>query len=168
MHNNNDLNSTYQGIIENVQKHDCSVVGVGVEEGSPAFAYSVGIQRSLGKPELIVVGLRTEVSHSIINQYCRRIKEGESFMPEGYYQDFIQGFDVMLQKVDKSNYDDYLGFAQWFYHGDDFSTLQLVYPDTNGLWPWDPGASMALQYLEPNLAEPEYPPIEGIEGSGFN
>jgi hypothetical protein len=38
----------------------------------PDFSYSIGVEATLRMPEVMVVGLRPELSQSIINDYYRR------------------------------------------------------------------------------------------------
>ena len=47
-------------LIQNVQRYGWHVVGVYGERFSPPFAYSVGLYKTLGQPEVVVVGLPVE------------------------------------------------------------------------------------------------------------
>ena len=40
--------------------------------------------------------------------------------------------------VAKKHYRDLLGWSRWFYGGDDFPCLQIVWPDRAGRFPWEP------------------------------
>ena len=39
--------------------------------------------------------------------------------------------------IAKRFYPDYLGWSRWFYGGDDFPCLQIVWPDREGVFPWE-------------------------------
>jgi hypothetical protein len=39
------------------------------------------------------------------------------------------------------HYPDYFGFARWYYRGKHFPLYQLVWPSTDGHYPWDTHAS---------------------------
>ncbi|HEY2534440.1 MAG TPA: DUF4262 domain-containing protein [Xanthobacteraceae bacterium] len=41
--------------------------------------------------------------------------------------------------------------SRWFYGGDDFLCLQLVFPDTSGHFPWSSGSSEGFRTAQPDL-----------------
>jgi hypothetical protein len=47
----------------------------------PPFSYSVGIQRSTGALEIIVIGLKQPLSHFIVNEYNSRVRGGRTLQP---------------------------------------------------------------------------------------
>ena len=138
-------------ILNDINEYGCHVIHVFEEEEHPRFTYSVGIEQVSDQPELLVTGLPQELAHSIINDYSRRIKAGETFEPDSYYEGFLGGFDVTFKEVEKKHYTHYLGWAIWLYKGDDFKVLQLIYPNTSGVWPWDKEASEDLRRFIPKL-----------------
>ena len=60
-----------------VKKYGCMVPYVSGE--GLAYAYSVGIEKSFGAPEVIVFALSGEMGHFVVNEYMRRVKEGSGF-----------------------------------------------------------------------------------------
>ena len=73
----------------------------------------------------------------IRDRYNNRVLSGEQFKPDEYYAGFLEGFDVTFKEVDKKHYYKYFRLGRRLYKGDDFKALQLIYPSTTGLWPWD-------------------------------
>jgi hypothetical protein len=137
--------------LSDIEKYGCHILHV-LEEGEyPRFSYSIGIQKNTGKPELIVTGLKKELAHNIINEYNRRVREGEVFLPDEYYDGFIEGFDVTFKEVEKKHYEEYFGWARWLYKGDNFKVLQFIYPSTSGIWPWNSEAPEDFTWFIPNL-----------------
>ncbi len=62
--------------LANIEKYGLHVISVlGDDEHTP-FTYSIGIEQSLGMPELIMIGLKSDVAHSAINECYWQIKEG--------------------------------------------------------------------------------------------
>jgi hypothetical protein len=57
----------------------------------------------------------------------------------------------MFKFVDKKHYPEYFGWAKWLYKKDDFNVLQLIYPSTSGVWPWDKDAPDAYKWFIPKL-----------------
>jgi len=127
--------------VADIERYGCHIIHVFAEDDLPSFSYSVGIWRSSRKPELIVIGLKQEISHFIVNEYNRRVRAGEEFSDSQTAGGFVEGFDCVFREVDRAHYNDYMGWDRWLYDGDDFPTLQLIYPTTSGIWPWQPEAS---------------------------
>jgi hypothetical protein len=141
--------------LENIEKYGCSVIHVMEEGDLPPFYYSVGITKTSQAPEAIVMGLKKNLAHAVINEYNNRVRAGEKFESGKRYNGFIEGFEVQAQKVDRSFYDEYLGRNLWLYKGPNFEALQFIYPATNGIWPWDARASAWFKSRQPILvAEP--------------
>jgi Domain of unknown function (DUF4262) len=127
--------------LSDIEQYGCHVIHVLGEDDFPPFTYSVGIQKSAVAPELVVIGLKRPIAHFIINEYNRRVRAGERFVDGQIAGGFVQGFDCLLREVDRVHYRDYFGWNRWLYDGDLFEVLQLVYPTTEGIWPWQAGAS---------------------------
>lgn len=137
--------------LANIEQFGCQVMHVLGEGELPPFSYSVGIQSTSLSPEVVVIGLKQEVAHFVVNEYNRRVREGEFFTPGERYSGFLEGFDVAVEKVDRIFYKDYFGWNLWLYNGDEFEIVQLVYPNTSGVWPWDPQASEWFRKWQPIL-----------------
>ena len=122
---------------DDICKYGCSVMHVFDTEGDlPPFAYSIGIQQETGAPEVVVIGLKRPMAHSVINEYNNRVREGERFEVGKYYEGFLEGFEIYIGAVPPSVYSDYFGQNIDFYDGRDFQVLQVIYPTTKGVWPW--------------------------------
>lgn len=137
---------------DDIAKYGCSVMHVFDPEGDlPPFAYSIGIQRETGAPEVVVVGLKRPMAHSVINEYNSRVCDGEIFEVGKYYSGFLEGFDICIGAVPLSVYDDYLGQDIGFYGGRDFQAVQVIYPTTKGVWPWTNEAPESFLQWQPVL-----------------
>ncbi len=137
--------------LDDIEDFGCHVINVMEGEGEPQFTYSIGINQKQNKPDLIIIGLKAELAHSIINNYKDRLLSGEVFDTGKFYSDFLGGFDVCFIEVDKSHYEDYLGWGLWLNKGDDFKVLQLIWPTTAGQWPWDTDKSDFYEWVQPIL-----------------
>jgi hypothetical protein len=138
-----------QKALDDIEEFGCHVINVMEGEEEPQFTYSIGINQKQDKADLIVVGLKRELAHSIVNNYKDRMLAGESFETGKFYSDFLGDFDVCFIEVDKSHYKEYLGWGLWLNDGDDFKVLQLVWPTTDGVWPWDSGKSDYYNWAQP-------------------
>ncbi|SDJ75601.1 protein of unknown function [Catalinimonas alkaloidigena] len=137
--------------LQDIEVYGCHILHVLAEDDSPPFCYSMGIEKCTGQPELIITGLKRELTHGIINEYNNRIKNGETFEADRYYDGFLKGFPVLFKKVDRLHYAEYFGWAQWLYGRDHFSALQLIYPTTAGVWPWEAKAIDSYLKMLPRL-----------------
>jgi hypothetical protein len=139
---------------EDTAKYGCSVMHVFDPEGDlPPFAYSIGIQQETGAPEVVVIGLKQPMAHSVVNEYNRRVREGERFEIGKYCGGFLGGFEIYIGAVPLSVYDEYFGQDIDFYGGRGFEVLQVIYPTTKGVWPWTDNAPESFLEWQPVLAK---------------
>lgn len=141
--------------LEDIRAHGCHVIHVMEEGSSPPFSYSVGIQQTSKVPEIIVVGLNRDLAHFIVTEYNHRVRTGERFLSGKPCAGFIEGFDVRFEPMAKKHYAEYLGWDRWLYGGDGFDAVQVIYPTTDGVWPWDPAASNWFKERQPLLIAPD-------------
>ena len=136
-------------VLDNVVEHGWHVMLVSGDEDSYGFAYSIGLSHTHGQPELVCFGLDLDVMHSMINAVGERIANGLQIADGDRIAGVIEGYDCILKRMQSSKFGEYLGYARWFYEGDDFEALQVVWPDKGGRFPWDPGYSgRAIQQPE--------------------
>ena len=60
---------------------------------------------------------------------------------------------VISSKVADRYYPDYVGFARWFYRRRQFPLYQIIWPNTDGLYPWDTNAPDCFKQWQPILGE---------------
>ena len=142
-----------RNILKHIDEHGCSVTSVfDPDEKQPPFSYSIGVAKSSGAPEVIIVGLNSKLSHWMVNEYNRRCQAGERFQSGVLYLGFLDGFAVQFVQVAREHRAEYMGSACWLHDGPDFDALQLVWPSTSGVWPWDAEASDWFRCNQPLLA----------------
>ena len=133
------------------------------DDEGPQFSCSIGFYGTLGAPEVIVVGIRFELAHSMLWEAYRRVRRGETLVPGRCYDGFLDGHPVTFGNVTGDARRGYFGFAHWYYKSD-FPAVQLVWPSaTDGQWPWDSDSLARLQPLlgaAPPAAGPP-PPAAG-------
>ena len=137
--------------LEDIERYGCSVMHVSAEGDLPPFSYSVGITKSSGAPEVVVIGLKQPMAHFVVNEYNSRVRAGEVFRAGQKYSGFIGGFDMLAIPVEREHYPEYFGFDLWLYKGPSFEVLQLVYPNTSGIWPWQEEADEWFRSWQPLL-----------------
>ena len=137
--------------LADIEAYGCHILHVLEEGDDPPFSYSVGIEHNFKAPELIVIGLKRELSQFIINEYCRRVRSGEVFKPGERSSGFIEGFECQFGGVHIAHYPEHFGWDIWFYDDWNFRVMQLIYPTVQGIWPWDTYASDWFRARQPLL-----------------
>jgi len=147
------MNDVETKTLADIKQFGCHVIHVMEDERGPPFTYSVGIQQSCGAPEVMVIGLKQPIALFVVNEYNNRVRSGERFVPGSRDDGFLRGFAVQFEEVVPKHFDDYLGWAIWLYGGTNFKALQIIYPTTEGIWPWEPSASEWFRQRQPILSE---------------
>lgn len=143
-------NASERKIVRNIENLGWSLMGV-LDE--PPYLYTVGLEHSFEHPELIVLGMPTTLAAGLLNELGNKIAQGWHFR-EG---DFCPGEAVhcscplLFGEVSQEAQSDYLLYAHWFYHGNDFRTLQVLWPDRHNRFPGDPCFSEELVEQQPLL-----------------
>ena len=147
------MSKSDQKTLDNIKEYGCHVVGVLEGEDEPTFCYSIGIFETKNEPELLVMGLDPKLAQNMINRYNRLLKEGRKFKLGTYYSGFLEGFDVFFIEVDEKYHDTYPLACNTHYQEKPYRVLQMVWPTTSGLWPWDDETSDFYRWSQPILNE---------------
>ena len=91
--------------------------------------------------------------HSIINHVGERVRGGAKFEDGIEDGDTLTDYKCVFREVHKFWYPWVLGQARWFYRGDDFPALQLIWPDKQHHYPWDSQYRDDWYSLQPLLFE---------------
>jgi Domain of unknown function (DUF4262) len=102
------------------------------------FAYTVGLTAH-GYPELLIAGLPPEIAHELLNDLAGRVYDkAERFIHGQRITDLIAGYDAVIVRGPAT--DDLLPGAAFARYGKDRVQLQqIVWPDREGRFPWQPG-----------------------------
>jgi len=119
------------------------------EQANRGFCYSVGLWHNYGHPEVIVFGLKDTLCGPVMNGINRDIAKGKSFQAGLSSMDMLQGFRCYFETFPKEQYRDHLGWARWFYDGDEFPAVQMLWPTTSGFYPWDANAGEEFKARQP-------------------
>ncbi len=148
------MNDYHNNILEHIEKFGCSVTSVfDPDNEKPPYSYSIGIARSCGAPELIVVGLNQDLGHDLVNVYNDKVQTGKRFELGVEYQDFLEDFPIQFAQVMRKYRERYMLSTSWLYGGPEFEALQLIWPSTSGIWPWQSEAPNWLCDIQPLLFE---------------
>lgn len=142
-------------ISDDVACHGWHVCIIAADDVGPAFAYSIGLSKSFGHPEIIVFGLDDGKLggdlHQLVNAVGELVKAGHSFGPGSRVDGILAGCPCEFRAVDRRHYETHFGCGCWFNGGPDFSALQLVWPDSLGHFPWDNSFETGFREVQPLL-----------------
>jgi hypothetical protein len=138
-------------LVDDVEKYGCHVIQVREEGGFPGWSYTVGLSDILKCPELIVLGLKEDVAHSLLNECARRLQQGLRFEQGSRARELLANVECEFKEVEKRWLKQTMGYAVWFYGGEDFSALQCIYPDLNNHFPWDDAFDVKWRNRQPLL-----------------
>ncbi|GJI93767.1 hypothetical protein RugamoR57_04850 [Duganella caerulea] len=139
--------------LADIEKYGLHVISVLEEDEHPPFTYSIGIEQSLGMPELIVIGLKSNIACSVINECYRQMKERRAIAPGERIAGLLGGdFECVIGEASAEQVADYMHWASWLNKGGPFRAYQIIWPSTTGVFPWEPGASDWLIARQPLLA----------------
>jgi hypothetical protein len=139
---NEALDKSEQNFVANVREHGWFRTDIFEEEGHPGFSYSTGVSCASRN------SLCTKtVAHDIFT--CSRGKTVWTPATIAISRN-AQGY---VFPVARKFYADHLGWSRWFYAGDDFPCLQIVWPDREGLFPWEDGFDQTFKGKQIDLTE---------------
>lgn len=151
------VDETDENIRETIAEYGWYVALVDDEGDGPEtrFAYSIGMVETLGHPEVLVLGQPIELMAYLINEVGERARDGAPCPVDAPIEGLLDDYTCVLRPVDPSHYDDYLGYGLAYAKTREFPVLQLVWPDKDGKFPWEPDCHEALAELQPQLDKPK-------------
>jgi Domain of unknown function (DUF4262) len=141
-----------------IRNHGWAVIRVEPQGEEPGYAYTIGLMQTYEHPEVIVFGLPLETMHDILNEIGTQVGAERRFAPGEMASGIIEGFDVAFRAVAPGARSAYMGLGIDYY-GRDFPALHCLWPDRDGRFPWDLGASADFRRLQPMLSDGPEPSI---------
>jgi hypothetical protein len=137
-----------------IKNHGLHIVHVFESEENPRFSYTVGLHENYLHPEVIIIGLKHELSQVLLNNMAYDIKNGKNLTVGEFHEGVLDDFLCYFGEVPKSEYKEFVGWAIWFYEGYDFSLVQCVYPTVGGKFVWDKDFPEDARFFCKMLVEP--------------
>lgn len=136
-----------------MKEHGWFRTNVFADAEGPGFSFTTGFWLNAQHPEVIVCGLKSEVAHDILWDLFRDAKSGKPIAIGQRTLDVFGNFPAYAFPVAERFYADHLGWSRWFYAGDSFPCVQIVWPDRAGVFPWEEGFDVTLFDAQPDLTE---------------
>jgi hypothetical protein len=144
-----------QKLLDDVRKFGWHCMNVLEDAENEPFTYTIGLFHTYGHPELLIYGLPREVAHAVLNIAADAAASGKPLNLNEPTEELLEGYPCVFVPVPLSEYAEHVGFARWYYEGDDFPVQQIVWPSKAGLFPWHPEASLAFRAKQPVLGQHE-------------
>ena len=141
-------------VLNNIAEYGWHCVNVVEDNGCPPWSYTIGLYETWEHPEFIVIGRSRATSHAMLKTLADAIELNEPpnlLDPDGHP---LFGMQCHFVEVNPRYYADYVGFGLWHYRKRRFPLYQIVWPDNDGLYPWDPNAPSAFKEWQPVLGTP--------------
>ena len=132
--------------VKTIERHGWSVTTVTGDGTTAAFAYTIGLTRYHGHPELLVSGLPPTVAGQFLNGFGEQVRTGARYAggniltkANGHRWQFVPVDDPSLLVNAQETYQSEAGPVPG---------LQVVWSDHEGHWPWHP------QWIEGDGTQP--------------
>ena len=158
------LDEHERGFVEAIREHGWFRTDVMADAEGPGFSYTTGLWQGLQHPELIVFGLNGQTAHEIFWDVFRSIEAGEALPIGRPVADVFGNALAYVLPVAEKYHAEYLGWSRWFYRGDGFPCVQIIWPDPEGRFPWNADFDPELKGFQPDLTELGWVQTVGGEG----
>ena len=131
-------------LLDDVARHGWHCVQVQEQGQEPGYSHTVGLYKTHGHPELMIMGLQPDEAHELLGRASEQISKGHIFRADARDNVLLGDRDCLLRTVPPTAYRKYLGSAVWFYKDSpqSFPALQILWPDPDGKFPGEPGFSL--------------------------
>lgn len=134
-----------------VAQNGWAVIQVPSDGSAPNYAYTIGLLKTFGHPEVIMFGLPEQSLLHILNAVGEQVRTGVRFAEGVLAPELIENYDCAFRTVDPAALSHYAGLACDFYESD-FPMLHCIWPDELGRFPWEKGTAPELRSRQPALS----------------
>lgn len=136
--------------IVHITQYGWSVVLVQPDEDGAGWAYTVGLVHSHGAPELAMFGGDVYETEEILNMLGRETAGGRAPADGERRDGVVRGQQAAFRNVERDWSVGLFGGAVAFYRRPP-PILQVVWPNGDGLFPWQPGTDLPFRHAQPWL-----------------
>ena len=140
-------------VIADIETFRWHCVRILEEGGGPPWTFTIGLYETWQHPELIITGLSKATAHQVLDNMAVPIKAHRPIDLSTTTEELLTGYACCFVEVPKQKYFINVGFARWYYRGNDFPLYQIVWPSKEGYFPWHPNATASFKRWQPVLRE---------------
>jgi hypothetical protein len=101
----------------------------------------------------IIIGRSRATAHHILETIATGLDHDRRLDLSTTTNTLLGGTNCHFIEVADRCYQDYVGFARWYYRRRQFPLYQIVWPNDDGHYPWSPNATKAFKEWQPVLGE---------------
>jgi Domain of unknown function (DUF4262) len=148
------LDEPERKVLANIAKFGWHCTNILAEGALPQYSFTIGFFQTWKYPELLVMELKSTVAHALLQIVARALREGKRFDLEALDEDLLNDYACCSVQVPKSEYREHVGFARWYYEGDEFPLYQIIWPSKEGHFPWNRAARLEYKCKQKVLGQP--------------
>jgi len=114
----------------------------------PGYTYTIGFESSFRHPEVVIFGLQPVAARGLLEMMADHLEAGGE-LPQGVFIGLLDNeLRSALLPTAPEDVEGLFPDADAF-NGGDYRVSQFVWPDRNGLLPWDEGYDERLRLAQP-------------------
>jgi hypothetical protein len=115
LHRETTLEADERKLVDDIEKYGCHVIHVKPQQPIPGWSYTIGLYETLQQPELIVVSMKQDLAHYLVNEAARRMKLGLRLAGGHREKELLENVECEFKKVEQRWAKHVMGYALWFY-----------------------------------------------------
>lgn len=147
------LDDDEKSFVAKIREHGWLNTSVTSDEEGPGFSYTSGLWVNARQPEVIMFSMKREIAHDVFWDLFRDAQAGRGLKQGVRTDQVFANLPAYVFPVAEKYYREYLGWNRWLYAGDNFPCLQIVWPDRDGVFPWQDGFDPTFAHDQPDLTE---------------
>jgi hypothetical protein len=140
-----------------IVSHGFAVIGgcAGFRPDRLIVSHTVGMTQR-GLPELVISGIPQDWAHAVLTEFIAHIPEGEVIPPDEdaiLVERLSSGYPGMARPLPKHEAN--VSLTPWArdYYGREVDVWQMVIPDRERRWPWDPRCKASFRMTQTALVD---------------
>jgi hypothetical protein len=148
------MNDYERSVLENVEKFGWHCTSAFPNEGAntPRFSYTVGLHHTYSQPEFIIFGLESKIAYGILSALAGAAADKRMYPLDKPCDALVDNYECAFVEVPRHRFNDFVFSALWFYAEVSFPLYQVVWPDSEGRYPWNKDAEPDPSHPQPVLA----------------
>ncbi|GAA0270087.1 DUF4262 domain-containing protein [Streptomyces polychromogenes] len=153
-----ELDPRTQSTVDVIEQRGWQVTMIPADDHGPGWAYTIGLWHSHRMPEIAMFGLDIHLMQTVLNDLAQQAVEGQP-LEAGQERNDVASVPVVLRAVDYRWYKAFFGTAISYYRKPPFPVLQVVWPNRDGAFPWQPGGEGLLSHQPRLHLHPDEHPV---------
>ena len=119
----------------------------------PTYSYTVGLEALVGHPEIVIFGLPPAAARGLLEMTVEQLVAGVQLPIDQPFVGLLDnGLRSMLVTIDRETHGERFPTPNTVYGDQPWRICQLVWPHTNGAFPWEDGWPHEMRLVQPVLA----------------